>query len=155
MEFEIQLTYKDFYHFLFSRTYDTFSVRLSLAVGLASILASLYAIFQLGAAQAAGLTLLGIAFLLWNPVLLCIRAGKLLAASGPVWHLRYSFTEEGMRIAPPDQKPGFVPWSAMGGVFCTKKQIILYKDPEHAYILPKRQLDSPEALAAWLKEHIR
>lgn len=155
MEFDIQLTRIDFYHFLMNRSYTRKIRNIARYVGALAVLGSIAVMLKNGLREGIALMLLGIAFAVWTPFILNNQAGKMEKSSKNVSKLHYQMDDTGFTLMPPSEKPKQIYWKDMVGAVYSKQQIVIYKDPSHAYIFPRAQLKDSGVLEALVRAHVK
>lgn len=151
MEFDITLKRNDFFVFLLEQAYTPSTIRITRYVSALAMLGALAVVVLQDWKQGGALVVLAAAFLCWNPLLLYGRAGKMARAAKPVSKVHYALDSTGFVIHTPKGRPRRVQWAELYGAAYGAKQIVLYKDLEHAYILPRGQLADPDGLEKWLR----
>jgi uncharacterized membrane protein len=74
---------------------------------------------------------------------------------GNTEHLKYEFLDEGLRVsADGDGNNALLPWANLYKAVRTKKQLLIYHDRNHAYIIPDRCTDKMPEITGFLKKHM-
>ncbi|MFV0466992.1 MAG: YcxB family protein [Lachnospiraceae bacterium] len=142
MEFDVSLTERDIYHFSMYHAY------LGGMQGVSSIVIAVL-IFTI-ATITAGTTqflytilyfVFSIVFLVYIPVTLKLRAKQQMKSSGILSRpLHYKVDDEGIKVIQ-DEASAQLGWEQIYKVAATKRNLLIYSNRVHAYIIPRNQIE--------------
>ena len=154
MKFKITLTTADFYRFLSEHSYTRRTQAILRYTSIFALAGALAVMLLLNQKRGSTLLALAVLFAVWAPLTFWFRAMK-LEGNNPDKSLEYALDATGMTVAPPAGKPRRLSWNSLEGVSCTAKQIVIYKDLGHAYILPRGQLPDAAAVEQLLQKNLK
>lgn len=142
MEFDVILSEKDIYRFSMYHAYlggmqGIFSVVIAIlvagiAISTAGNVEILYTILYLG---------FSVVFLVYIPVTLKLRARQQLKSSGTLSRpLHYKIDESKIMVSQ-GEATAELPWEQIYKMVSTKKNLLIYSNRVHAYILPRVQIE--------------
>lgn len=154
LEFDVQLNASQYYHFNLYHSYHSLNGILSIFLGLLCILYAIVDRKVLRTEQLVMFILLGLLFMLYNPVALYLRS-KRRFLQNPVMKnpVTYIFAESGITLKQGEVEEE-MPWDNLYKVVKTKESMIFYLTKYHANIVPLSEMgDQYNQVCAFISKY--
>ncbi|MDD3254083.1 MAG: YcxB family protein [Lachnospiraceae bacterium] len=155
LKFDVTLTAKDLWTFSMYHTNSGGKGVINVLCPLAALFALIVRWGTMTAGYRVLLVVFILAFTVWQPLLLYIKAAKQAKNAAVSKLMTLTFAEDGLKVEQDGQELVFT-WEQMGRMDRIKPMIILYMDRVHAYLFPTRILgDKEEALCELARTHLQ
>lgn len=140
LEIDVQLNAEQYYHFNIYHCYHSLNGFVSIFMGVICMAYGILFYKQLRLAQVVMFLLLGILFLVYNPVALYLRS-KRRFLSNPVMKnpVTYIFRESGILLKQGEVEEEML-WDSIYKIIKTKESMIFYLTKYHANIIPLEEI---------------